>query len=90
MTDKIHQCHKCNEEMPAQSVGRCWGVLRTVRENQRFVGQLLNNIVFGRLGTAKGALEDMYKVDRDILLQPGGILTTSQIETLYPQLKALK
>jgi len=79
---KLLHCPKCNAEFPAQGRERYVHIVDVVRENQREAGLILLNMKYGRLATPKLALSRMHKQDRDAILQPGGILTSEQIELL--------
>ena len=71
-----------SKDTPAQTRERLQWVVDAVRENQEEAALLLHNIVLGHLDTAKWAIADMKKMDRDALLLPGGILTDAQLELL--------
>ena len=75
------------KEYPAQTRGRNRWIIEAVRANQEAVGEILANLSDPdkegvRLTHSQFLLEAMHKLDRDALLQPGGILTSQQIEAL--------
>lgn len=78
-------CPKCNEEFPAQGRERYVHIVDVVRENQNRVLDLLTALNIDpkhRAKVGKWILRGMEKMDRDAILQPGGILTDEQIELL--------
>ena len=77
-------CPKCNEEFPAQGRERYVHIVDTIRENQEDVCTLLLYLDENpdMMRAAKDVLDGFNKMDRDAILQPGGILTDEQIELL--------
>ena len=77
-------CPKCNEEFPAQGRERYKQIVDVVRENQEDVCTLLLYLDENpdMMRAAKDVLNGFDKMDRDAILQPGGILTDEQIELL--------
>jgi len=69
-------------QTPAQQRERLQWVLDTVRANQHKTKLLLDYVAGNELSSAIGLLNGMHKMDRDALLQPGGILTDEQLEWL--------
>jgi hypothetical protein len=69
-------------EFPSQTENRKQWILDSVRANQRAVSDVLFNVFVHEYGIAADVLSKMHKQDRDALLQPNGILTSSQIEEL--------
>ena len=78
---------------PGQRAHRAQWILDTVRANQEEAGLLLHALALAsdaptktiesnQIEIAKFAIEDLYKSDRDALLQKNGILTDDQIEVL--------
>ena len=82
-TNLLH-CPKCNEEFPAQGRGRYKQIIDFVRENQEEVCTLFLYLDENpdMMRAAKCVLDGFNKMDRDAILQPGGILTDEQIELL--------
>ena len=70
------------KEFPSQTENRRQWILDTVRANQDTVCAILDALDLGEPEYVKGILADMHKMDRDAILQPGGILTDDQIELL--------
>ena len=72
------------KDTPAQARERLQWQLDAIRANQEEVGLLLHNLVVlgSSLTVAKWAIADLSKLDRDAILQKGGILTDAQIELL--------
>ena len=70
------------KEYPAQRLNRLQWQLDTIRANQLDVAHILMCAHRGWSDTVQLMLKDLHKHDRDALLQPGGILTQSQIEAL--------
>jgi hypothetical protein len=87
-TKSLLHCPKCNEEFPAQGRERYKHILDTVRANQNKVLDILTALVGDeindevRIDIAKWILKGMHGMDRDAILQSGGILTDEQIELL--------
>ena len=75
------------KDTPAQARERLQWILDVVRENQGHVVQILELIWAGEDKMAQGLFDDLYRTERDALLQPNGILTSEQIELLkwFPQ-----
>lgn len=72
-------------QTPGQLNHRAQWQLDVIRENQGVVSEILcyaNSHNHAQLGIIKMMLNDMYKNDRDALLQPGGIFTDEQLEEL--------
>ena len=84
MEKNLLHCPKCNEEFPAQGRGRYKLIVDVVRENQEDVCTLLLYLDENpdMMRAAKDVLDGFSKVDRDVLLQENGILTSTQIELL--------
>ncbi len=76
------------KEFPAQTENRRQWILDVVRENQKDINDVLTALVGDgirdevRIEVAQWILAGMEKLDRDAILQPGGILTESQIKAL--------
>lgn len=75
------------KEFPSQTENRRQWILDVVRANQQKVWLILHSLdknVDGQIEAeiAKFFLADMPRMDRDALLQSGGILTDEQIELL--------
>ena len=71
------------KEFPSQTENRRKWILDTVRANQFEVWKMLEWILDdGHFMQARYILDEMHKMDRDALLQPGGILTDEQIKLL--------
>lgn len=73
---------KLTQEFPAQMENRKQWILDTVRANQWETIELIWWVIGGDFDKAKRLLANMHKQDKDALLQPGGVLTTDQIELL--------
>ncbi len=69
-------------QTPGQKIHRLELIIETARENQSLTGWILTAVSEGDIGDAKLALREMYGLDRDFTLNPGGILTSTQIELL--------
>lgn len=69
-------------EYPSQTENRRQWILDVVRENQGDVANLLVRAQQEQWIAAKSILNGTEKMDRDALLQPGGILTEDQIRKL--------
>lgn len=70
------------KEFPSQTENRRQWILDTVRANQGDVMEILDCFFLGEPELAKAQLQGMHKMDRDAILQPGGILTDKQIQEL--------
>ena len=70
------------KEFPSQTENRRAWILDTVRANQSSVWFILEALDRGDPTDALTEIEAMHKMDRDALLQPGGILTDEQIKLL--------
>ena len=70
------------KEFPSQTENRKQWVLDVVRGNQKTAAIILFDVAESNYPAAKATLQGMHKMDRDALLQPGGILTPEQIEAL--------
>ena len=70
------------KEFPSQVENRKQWILDTVRANQVEVGEILSMIWHGEYADTACRLQTMNTMDRDALLQPGGILTDEQIRLL--------
>lgn len=73
-----------SKEFPSQTENRRQWILDVVRENQEDVCTLLLYLDENpdMMRAAKDVLDGFNKMDRDAILQPGGILTDEQIELL--------
>ena len=69
-------------EFPSQTENRRKWILDTVRANQMVVINLLMALHDQIEVSAETIFNQMNKMDRDALLQPGGILTDEQIKLL--------
>lgn len=76
------RCPKCNEEFPAQGRGRYVHIFDVVRGNQARVGKILVCVSNYDSPVARFLMDEMKNMDRDAILQEGGILTDEQIELL--------
>jgi len=74
-------CPKCNNEFPAQGRERYVQIVDVVRNNQHDVAWILLGIN-SDIQDSKDILNRIKKMDRDAILQHGGILTDKQIELL--------
>ena len=72
-------------EFPSQTENRRAWQLDTIRANQRVVALLLEDVGMGSWGAARARLKAMYKLDRDAILQPGGIFELEQLDKLNEQ-----
>ena len=70
------------KEFPSQVENRKQWILDTVRANQEEAALMLHALVQNDVSRAKWAIADLNTMDRDALLQPGGILTDEQIKLL--------
>ena len=72
---------KFKKEFPSQVENRKQWILDTVRGNS--VAQTFLMLVWKqKLKKARDILSQMYGMDRDALLQPGGVLTKDEIESV--------
>lgn len=69
-------------EFPSQIENRKQWILDVVRANQETVSELMRKVGLGYYRPAKDMLRGLRRMDRDALLQEGGIFTNEQIERL--------
>jgi hypothetical protein len=70
------------QEFPSQTENRKHWQLDTIRANQALVAQLLQDADYGRWDAATARLRPVQRMDRDALLQPGGLFNLEQLGTL--------
>ena len=73
---------KLNKDSPAQARERLQWQLDTVRANQVHVRSILQCFELGEPRAARVLLDELHGMDRDAILQSGGVLTDEQIELL--------
>ena len=70
------------KEFPSQTENRKQWIIDAIRTNQGKVFLILKALYGNNWFTARNVLDSMQKMDRDAILQPGGILTNEQLGML--------
>jgi len=76
---------EAKKEFPAQTAGRYRWIVDTIRSNQRAVASILigmNSEDPNDLDWAIQTLRGLYRMDREAILLPNGILDSWQLEIL--------